>query len=60
LKHSENGQRIRSAVVPRKFVPGRFTHYKSDNIDIKSATLDGKNTVHATQMVAWQRGPEEI
>ena len=37
---------------------GRFTHYTIDNIDIKDHTLDGTNTFHATQMAAWQRGPE--
>jgi hypothetical protein len=26
------------------------------NIDINDSTLDGKNTFHATQMAAWQRG----
>ncbi len=31
-------------------------HYTCDNIDILDGTLDGKNTFHATQMAAWQRG----
>ena len=33
-----------------------FTLFTADNIDINDSTLDGKNTVHATQMAAWQRG----
>jgi hypothetical protein len=33
-----------------------FTHFTADNIDISDSTLDGKNTFHATQMAAWQRG----
>ena len=46
------------AVTPPNFVPGRFTHFTCDNIDINDSSLDGKNTFHATQMAAWQRGPE--
>ena len=34
----------------------KFIHYTCDNIDILDETLDGKNTSHATQMAAWQRG----
>lgn len=45
------------AVVPPNLVPGRFVHFSADNIDINDGTLDGKNTFHATQMAAWQRGP---
>ena len=45
------------AVVPRNLVFGRFVHFSGDNIDINDATLDGKNTFHATQLAAWQRGP---
>lgn len=47
----ENG-----AVVPPNLVYDRFTQFTADNIDINDGTLDGKNTVHATQMAAWQRG----
>ena len=32
-------------------------HFSTDNIDILDASLDGKNTFHATQVTAWQRGP---
>ena len=46
------------AVIPPNFVPGRFTHFTCDNIDINDSELDGKNTFHATQMARWQRGPE--
>lgn len=49
---------VTGAVTPLNFVPGRFTHFTCDNIDINDSTLDGKNTFHATQMAAWQRGPE--
>ena len=38
-------------------VNDRFIHFTADNIDILDASLDGKNTFHATQMTAWQRGP---
>ena len=38
-------------------VQGRFIHFSADNIDINDSTLDGKNTFHATQIAAWQRGP---
>ena len=47
------------AVVPQNLVPGKFTHFTADNIDIADASLDGKNTFHATQFAAWQRGPEQ-
>ena len=46
------------AVTPRNFVPGRFTHFTCDDIDINDASLDGKNSFHATQVASWQRGPE--
>ena len=48
----ENG-----AVTPPNLVQGRFVHFSADNIDINDSTLDGKNTFHATQVTAWQRGP---
>lgn len=46
------------AVTPLNFIPGRFTHFTCDNIDINDSKFDGKNTFHATQMAAWQRGLE--
>ena len=46
------------AVIPPNCVPSRFTHFSCDNIDIDDAGLDGKESFHATQMAAWQRGPE--
>jgi hypothetical protein len=42
--------------VPHNLKDKVFTHFTADNIDINDSTLDGKNNVHATQMVAWQRG----
>ena len=45
------------AILPQNLVAGRFVHFSVDNIDINDGTLDGKNTFHATQMAAWQRGP---
>ncbi len=44
------------AVIPPNIVANKFIHYTCDNIDILDETLDGKNTFHATQMAAWQRG----
>jgi hypothetical protein len=43
--------------VPENLVHGRFIQIAADNIDILEETLDGKQTFHATQMVAFQRGP---
>ncbi len=43
------------AVVPPNLNAAIFTHFTADNID---SSLDGKNTFHATQVAAWQRGPE--
>jgi hypothetical protein len=42
--------------VPHNLKDKVFTHFTADNIDINDSTLDGKNTFHATQMAAWQRG----
>ena len=44
-------------VIPPNLTPGKFVHFSADNIDINDSSLDGKNTFHATQMAAWQRGP---
>ena len=46
------------AVTPPNFVPGRFTHFTCDNIDINDASLDGNDSLHATQVASWQCGPE--
>ena len=45
-----------SVILPN-LVEGRFVHFTTDNIDINEASLDGKNSFHATQSAAWQRGP---
>jgi hypothetical protein len=47
------------AVIPPNLVPNTFVYYTADNIDILDDTLDGKETFHATQVAAWQRGPEK-
>ena len=44
-------------ILPCNLVPDRFVHFTADNIDILDASLDGKDTFHATQVAAWQRGP---
>jgi hypothetical protein len=49
--------RDNGAVVPPNLSSDVFTHYTAVNIDINDSTLDGKNTFHATQVAAWQRGP---
>lgn len=46
-------------VMPPNLVPEKFVHFSADNIDILDETMDGKNTFHATQISAWQRGDEE-
>ena len=45
------------AVVPENLVQDRFVLFSTDNLDILDSSLDGKNTFHATQFTAWQRGP---
>ena len=45
-------------VMPPTLVPGKFVHFSADNIDILDETMYGKNTFHATQIAAWQRGAE--
>ena len=46
------------AIIPPNIVANKFIHYTADNIDILDESLDGKNTFHATQMAAWQRGQD--
>ena len=41
------------AVELPNLVAGRFIHFSIDNIDIN----DVKDTLHATQITSWQRGP---
>jgi len=41
--------------IPPNIQPNVFTHFSCDNIDVLEDTLDGKNTFHCTQMMAWQR-----
>ena len=43
-------------IVP--YEPGHLILSSCDNIDVLEETIDGKNTLHCTQMVIWQRGPE--
>ena len=47
-------------VVPPNLNRGNFIHFSADNTDILDETLDGKNTFHATQIAAWQRGSEDV
>ncbi len=49
--------RTTGAVLPINLVEDRFVHFTADNIDILDSSLDGKDTFHATQLAAWQRGP---
>ena len=48
------------AVIPPNLAEGRFIHFSADNIDINEGTLDGQKKFHATQIAAWQRGPEPV
>jgi hypothetical protein len=48
----ENG----NVVVPPNLVPGKFTQFAGDNINIKIETLDGKGMFNATQCAAFQFG----
>ena len=56
-KTLESLDHMTGAVIPENLVPRKFIHFTADNIDILDETLDGKNTFHATQVAAWQRGP---
>ncbi len=47
-------------VVPPKLKQGNFIHFSADNITILDETMDGKNTFHATQIAAWQRGSDNV
>ena len=39
--------------IPDNIDAERLIQFSSDNIDLLEATLDGKNTFHCTQMMAW-------
>ena len=54
-KYIENG----CVYIPDNIERGTFVHYSCDNIDVLESTLDGRNTFHSTQMVAWQRKTQE-
>jgi len=47
------------AVIPPNLDKDTFVHFTADNIDINDASLDGKNSFHATQAAAWQRGADK-
>ena len=36
---------------------GRFLQFAADNLDILEETLDGKETFHVTQILVYQRSP---
>ena len=42
-------------VVPSNISPGVFIQFAADNNDLNEDTLDGKQTTHATTLVAYQR-----
>ena len=54
-RYIENG----CVYIPYNIERGTFVHYSCDNIDVLESTLDGRNTFHSTQMVAWQRETRE-
>ena len=54
-RYIENG----CVYIPYNIERGTFTHYSCDNIDVIESTLDGRNTFHSTQMVAWQRKTQD-
>ena len=47
---------VTGGILPPTLKAGQFTHFTADNIDILDSSLDGKDTFHATQVAAWQRG----
>ena len=36
--------------IPENLVPGKFIQFAADNFDMQEETLDGKGTLHVTQM----------
>ncbi|KAK3746863.1 hypothetical protein QZH41_000037 [Actinostola sp. cb2023] len=42
-------------LVPSNISPGVFIQFAADNNDLNEETLDGKETTHATTLVAYQR-----
>ena len=42
-------------VIPSNISPGVFAQFAADNNDLNEETLDGKQTTHATTIVAYQR-----
>ena len=56
-EHTLNTMDESGSVLPPKLASNQFVHFSADNIDINESSLDGKNSFHATQIAAWQRGP---
>ena len=46
------------AVLALNLSSSIFAHFTADNVNSNDSSVDGKNTFHATQVAAWQRGPE--
>lgn len=46
--------------MPRCLQEGELVHFAIDNVDFQKDTIDGKNTLHATVMVAFQPGREVV
>lgn len=42
-------------IIPTNITPGVFVEFAADNNDLEEETLDGKQTTHATTLVAYQR-----
>ena len=52
--------RSHEVVIPEQLNSNQFVLFAADNIDILEHTVDGRGTFHATQMAAFQRGPQRI
>lgn len=50
-------QENENTFISESLVPGRFIQFAADNFDMLEETLDGKGTLHVTQIAAFQRGP---
>ena len=50
---------INGTIVLTDLNPDNFMQCTTNNIDINDSLLGGKNTLHATQVPGWQRGPNK-
>ena len=53
-KHIRTGLHFHHAHISKYIIPGRFTQFSADSLDLLEEIIDGKGTSYVTQMAALQ------